>query len=500
MSILKQNRTRILSLVATLVYAIIYSLISIWNHYVFRTFAYDLGIKNQVLWDYAHLRMNYNTVLDFLGGSVNILANHFEPVIMLFAPLYYVFGSYTLLVVQIFFLLFGGWGIRRLIIYQSGNEWLALTGMLVFYSMWGVFGALSFDFHTNVIAASVVPWFLAYAFEKRWVQSALILLFIILCKENMALWAVFLALGMAIHYWNEKKYRWIYFSLSITSLVFFILIMKAIMPYYADGKIQYHHFKYTALGETMEDALLTFLTAPSKWIPLIWKSPLESSDPFIRDSKIWLHTAVVLSGGILLLARPYFIIMLIPIYAQKLFFDEPNLWGIFYHYSIEFVPVITAGTFTVLAGFKSWRVQLLSAALLLISVADVTKDFMDRWHPNSYKSHNIKFYSNSHYLREINYKAYHKILSYYIPKDAAVSANTYLVPHLAFRKKIYQFPVIKDADYVVVCDDFSNYHPFSPDERHLFLSKRDSLEASPEFNTIFKDQRMVILKRSRHEM
>lgn len=133
------------------------------------------------------------------------------------------------------------------------------------------------------------------------------------------------------------------------------------------------------------------------------------------------------------------------------------------------MPIITAGVFNVIADFKNWRIQLLSAALL-ISVADVTKDFMDRWHPIPYKSHNIKFYSNSHYLREINYKAYHKILSFYVPNDAAVSANTYLVPHSAFRKKIYQFPNIKDADYVVVCDDFSNYYPFARmNDTYFFL-------------------------------
>jgi len=498
MKFFHKNKTLFLSIIVTLVYAGIYSSISIWNHYVFRTFAYDLGIKNQALWDYAHLRMNYNTVLQELNGEVNILANHFEPVIMLFAPLYYVFGSYTLLVVQIFFLLLGGWGIRRLIIHQSGNEWLALTGMLVFYSMWGVFSALSFDFHTNVIAASVVPWFLTFAFEKRWVQSALILLFIILCKENMALWAVFLAAGMAVYYWNENKYRRIYSGLSLASLAIFILIMKVIIPFFADGKIMYLHFKYSTLGDTLEKAILTILTTPGKWLPLLWESPIESNDPYIRDSKIWLHTAVALSGGILLITRPYYIIMLIPVYAQKFFSDDPIRWGIFCHYSIEFVPVITAGAFTLISGFKSWRVQLLTAVLLLISVADVTKDLMDRWNPNPYKNLNVQFYSKAHYTREINYSAYHKVLSYYIPAQAAVSANSFLVPHLAFRKKIYQFPIVKDADYIVICDDYRNYYPFGMEERHLFLTTRDSLEKSEEFNTIFKDQQMLILRRKIH--
>jgi uncharacterized membrane protein len=274
--------------------------------------------------------------------------------------------------------------------------------------------------------------------------------------------------------------------------------MKVIIPFFADGKIMYLHFKYSTLGDTLEKAILTILTTPGKWLPLLWESPIESNDPYIRDSKIWLHTAVALSGGILLITRPYYIIMLIPIFAQKLFSDDPIRWGIFCHYSIEFVPVITAGAFTLISGFKSWRVQLLTAVLLLISVADVTKDLMDRWNPNPYKNLNVQFYSKAHYTREINYSAYHKVLSYYIPAQAAVSANSFLVPHLAFRKKIYQFPIVKDADYIVICDDYRNYYPFGMEERHLFLTTRDSLEKSEEFNTIFKDQQMLILRRKIH--
>lgn len=495
MRFFQRNRTLYLSILVTIVYAVIYSSISLWNHYVFRTFAYDLGIKNQALWDYAHLRMNYNTVLQELNGEINILANHFEPVIMLFAPLYYVFGSYTLLVVQIFFLLLGGWGIRRLIIHQSGNEWLALTGMLVFYSMWGVFGALSFDFHTNVIAASVVPWFLAFAFEKCWIHSALILLFIILSKENMALWAIFLSLGMAVYFIKrDKKGTIVYSVFAIVSAAAFVLIMKVIMPYFAENKIQYLHFSYSVLGNSMGEALVTIITRPLYWIPLLWESPYTSSDPFVTDSKIWLHQAVFLSGGIFLLFRPYFLIMLIPIYFQKLFADGPARWSIFLHYNIEFVPILTASAFVFLSSINSWRLQLLSGILLLISVADVSKDLMDRWNPNPYKNANIKFYSSLHYTREINYKAYHKILSYYVPKEASVSANSYLVPHLAFREKIYQFPVIKDAEYLVVCDDYRNYYPFESGERSKFLYTRDSI-ADKNYAIIFDDTKLKIYKR-----
>jgi uncharacterized membrane protein len=53
-------------------FLLIFCSISIYNHYVFRTFALDLGIKNQAIWDYAHFRYNYNTVMHELDGQVNI--------------------------------------------------------------------------------------------------------------------------------------------------------------------------------------------------------------------------------------------------------------------------------------------------------------------------------------------------------------------------------------------------------------------------------------------
>src|SRR5688572_26649804 len=101
MSVINKIRPSWFVWIIILFFACVYFSISIYNHYNFRTFAFDLGIKNQVLWDYAHGRMNYNSLMPELDGKVNVLANHFEPVLFIFAPLYYIFGSYTLLLVQI---------------------------------------------------------------------------------------------------------------------------------------------------------------------------------------------------------------------------------------------------------------------------------------------------------------------------------------------------------------------------------------------------------------
>lgn len=484
-----------ISLLITLVYAAIYASIALWNHYVFRTFAFDLGIKNQALWDYAHFRFNYNTILPSLNGEINILANHFELTLILFSPLYYLFGSYTLLVVQMVAWLIGGWGIRRLVIKSGGGIWLSMLSMLAFYSMWGVFGAMGFDYHANVIAAAVVPWFFTFAMERKTWAAATILFFIMNTKENMALWAIFLALGMLWHFRHDKLHRKRYLSFTLFSVAYFLLIMLVFMPYFAEGKTAYPHFRYSSLGNSMGEAMQTLLTRPAQWIPLLWDDGIQEQ-PLSSNPKLQLYWILFLSGGIFLFFRPHFLLMLIPVVAQKVFSDDTMHWGIYSHYSIEFVPVVTAAGAVTLSKLKNLKIQFLIGVLWLLSVADASKGFLDAWQPNPYNKSQLAFYKSSHYRREISYKSYHKILTYYIPPNASVSASSYLVPHLAMRKYIYQFPDIKSAEYVIVSDDFRNYYPYPYLDKNLYLQERDRIEQDSSYTTMFRDQRLLILKRN----
>src|SRR6476620_4958201 len=81
------------------VFGIIYALISLVNHYNFRTYALDLGMVNHAVYDYAHFRKNVTTLL-LDTPPTNFLANHFTLVPLLVSPLYWLFGNYTMLLVQ----------------------------------------------------------------------------------------------------------------------------------------------------------------------------------------------------------------------------------------------------------------------------------------------------------------------------------------------------------------------------------------------------------------
>lgn len=137
------------------VFGIIYSLISIVNHYNFRTNALDLGVYTNALYDYIHFQINDSTI--FKETTENLLSDHFNLHLILFSPLSLIFKTYTLLLIQIFFILLGGLGIYKYFVLTKNTK-LALTAALYFYIFFGVFSALSFDYHNIVIAASLVPW------------------------------------------------------------------------------------------------------------------------------------------------------------------------------------------------------------------------------------------------------------------------------------------------------------------------------------------------------
>ena len=185
-----------------LIFGILFSLISIPNHYNFRTYAFDLGINNNALWDYMHFKWNYCTVMD--PHFTNLLSDHFSLFPVLISPFAWIFGTYTLLLFQITAMLWGGIGIYLLLSNLLKNSKLALIGMIHFFSMWGIYSALAFDYHDNVIGTMLVPWFLYYIHQNKWKQAIPWFALILISKENIALWMIFICIGMILIYYKEK--------------------------------------------------------------------------------------------------------------------------------------------------------------------------------------------------------------------------------------------------------------------------------------------------------
>src|ERR1035437_8125244 len=447
------DSTSRLQIFAVIFFAIVYSLLSLVNHYNFRTYAYDLGLHNNALYDYAHFRFNNCTLLQ--PQLNNFLSVHFELFTILLAPFSYVFGTYTLLIFQIAAVLFGGFGVYKYIREISSSEKISFLAQLHFYFFYGIFSALNYDFHSNVIGAMFVPWFFYFFHLKKWKWAALIFILQISTKENMPLWMAFICAGASLLYWKDKTQRVASVIYCLLSVAYFVFIIKLVMPALANQEESYGQIRdgYTAVGSSLGEILTTIFTKPVYIFKLFFLN--HTGTPLGDYYKMETYIFVLLSGGILLFIRPQFIVMLIPIFAQKMFHNDFLKWGIGDHYSIEFAPICSVGAFYVSTKLqnKKWKIYA-AYVITFLSLAMSIRSFDNSYTYFDRDRHRI--YQEWHYKRNYDVAEAHQALKL-IPDDAKVSAQSPFVPNLAFRNYIYQFPVVNDAEYIVFSYEESSY-------------------------------------------
>ena len=485
------NRKHLLKL-ALIFFGLIYCSISLVNHYCFRTYAWDLGLFNNSVYDYSYFRFNdCMLLLPAHEHFKNYLADHFSIFPMLVSPLMWLFGSYTLLIVQITGILFGGIGIYRVVKLRfEESTYLPLLAIIHFFTIWGIYSALSFDYHDNVMAAMFVPWLFYFFTQKKFGMALLFFLLILSCKENMALWAGFISLGLLAMFWKDISQRKAAAVFALFSFIYFALVIKVLIPSLNIEKgNEYFHFNYNALGKNFSEAFVTIFTKPVYTIKLLFLN--QYSDRGVDDLKLNLHYLVLLSGGAFLIYKPQFLIMLIPIFAQKLFNNEWPKWGPGGQYSIEFVPILTMAFFysinPAIHIFISRIVAVLGICLSIIATMKVMDGYGDPYCPKD----RIRFYKMEHYSRNFNVREVHRKLQL-IPKDAFVSAQTSLVPHLALRDTIYQFPYIGSANYIALLKQDANKYPLGGED---FIKQINQLKKSPEWETVSEDSNVLIFRK-----
>ncbi|TSJ42309.1 DUF2079 domain-containing protein [Fluviicola chungangensis] len=464
-----------------LAFAIIYSLVSLVNHFLFRTYALDLGIYSNALYDYSHFQWNDSGV--FKMEPQNLMGDHFDFYLMLYSPFVWIFGSYTLLIFQIVSILFGGLGVYR---YFRENRILAMNAMLFFYSFFGVYTALSYDFHDSVVVAMLVPWLFVFTKERKMKWAAFFVVLLWLGKENSALWIAFVCFGLSILNWKEGKWRFFFIIYGFVSLLYFVILMKFVMPALAADGI-YPHFDYSVLGATMPEAISYLIVHPVDSFQLMVSN--FNGDSMGDNTKSDLLKFLLFSGIALLLFRPAYLLMLIPIFFQKLFHDSMAIWGAGFHYCIEFTPILAIGVFEVVDKLKKESFKSVAGGILVVLALVMTNKRLSHQYlyaPNN----NLNFLSKDHYKKEYNVKPVYEAFKL-IPKDAVVSSQSNLVPHLANRDFCYMYPIVKDAEYVILAKKDTPY----PLRDSIFQVEIRNFQQSKEWIKLVDNDEVLLLKR-----
>jgi uncharacterized membrane protein len=215
----------------------------------------------------------------------------------------------------------------------------------------------------------------------------------------------------------------------------------------------------------------------------------HTGNPLGDYVKTEMYLLPICSGLLLLLFKPQFLLMLIPVFIQKLFHDNYVVWSIDAQYNIEFAPIMAIGIFSVIAAFQKKPIRQMAMALVLIGTLASTIRIMDNTVIYTDKS-KIRIYQSSHYSRHYKVSGAYQMLSA-IPEDAVVSAQSPFLPHLALRDKVYQFPMIKDAEYIV----FSRLEGTYPLKQDDFDILTTGLERFSNWETVQSHESMTILKK-----
>ncbi|MFK8908452.1 DUF2079 domain-containing protein [Streptomyces sp. YS-3] len=172
-----------------------YATVSVLRFRRMETLSWDLGIFEQAIRGYAHLRA---PVADLKGPGTNILGDHFSPVTALLAPVYRLFPTpVTLLVAQSALFALSAVPVTRAAARLLGRG--AGLALGVSYGLsWGLQRAADFDFHEICFAVPLIAFSLEAVLARRWRAALCWALPLVLVKEDLGLTLAALAAVVAL--------------------------------------------------------------------------------------------------------------------------------------------------------------------------------------------------------------------------------------------------------------------------------------------------------------
>ncbi|MCC7355139.1 MAG: DUF2079 domain-containing protein, partial [Anaerolineae bacterium] len=320
---------------------------------------------------------------------------------------------------------------------RSSLSLLALAFPLTYLLFPALQAANLADFHAIPLAAAPIAFAFWFAERRDWPKFLVAVVVLLMIKEDAALLAFLLGAWAALRY---RAWR-VGLLVVAASLAWFVLATFIIVPHYArtvygEGQSVYFQ-RYSDLGSGPGEIVRTLLTRPAT----AWAILTERA----RLVYVW---GLFASAALLPILAPEVLILGGPLLAANALSSYWLQYSGELHYSAPLVPyfVVAAifGTARVLRWTrgKAWlaRVALpLTIGWLLVWVVgyQVAEGFTPIGHEFFWPR------VTPHHALLARFKAQ-------IPPRAPGSVTTGLYPHLSHREKLYMFPTVGDAEWVLL--------------------------------------------------
>jgi uncharacterized membrane protein len=294
-----------------------YTMISVSRYLQRDPQSWDLGIFTEYVKQYAYLRA---PIVDIRGAGVNLLGDHFHPIVALIAPFFRLFPTpVTLLVAQALLAAVSVVPVCRASAELLGTGAGRAIGAAYGFS-WGLQQLVNYDFHELAFAVPLLACSLSAMVRGRMRAAVWWALPLVFVKEDQGLTVAAIGLIMAIGY----RRRALGLFLAGWGLTWSLLAVAVIIPHFNPN----HTYWYWVHAGAADPFSGHFSLGG------VWDSLADGA-----STKLPTLAMILLPTAFLALRSPL-VLAGLPSLALRFVADNPSYWGTTWHYNAPLMPIV----------------------------------------------------------------------------------------------------------------------------------------------------------------
>jgi len=394
--------------------AVVNSFYAVVRHEHFDS-GFDLGIFTQAVWHYSQFQAPVSSV----EGTTNLLGDHFHPILILLAPLFWVWAdARTLLIAQAALVAASIVPVYLFARPRLGRPAAHLLA-LAYASFWGLAVGTGYEFHEVAFAPLLIALVILFIDRRQWVAYFVGLGLLLCVKEDLSVLVCFL--GLYLLTLREDRRGLITL---VAGVAWYELTTRVLIPHFAHGAT-FAYWTYPQFGHNIGEAFVQVLRAP--WKPLA----VAVDDPQKAQTMLYLFLPFL---GLTLGSR--IALLTLPLLAERFLSSNSQFWGPSFHYSMAIAPVLAMGAAVGLKNITRLFATRLEPGLLTAGAAAMVISglLVAAVIPGEPLRRMVRpsFYRAPPFSSAVRHALDH------VPPHAPVLAPDFLVAHLATRAATYE--------------------------------------------------------------
>jgi uncharacterized membrane protein len=464
-------RARPLLWAAMAAYAAGFAALSVLRHEAFETGRFDLGNMVQAVWSTAHGHLLQVTNLH--GAQISRLAAHVDPILIVFAPLWWIWPSPSLLLTaQALAVALGALPLFWLARKHTGSERAALGFSLAYLIFPATEWTTLNEFHPVSLACPLLLFAIWYLDEDRLLPFACFAALAALTREEVPL----VIAGLGIWYAIGRR-RWLAGgTIAAAGVAASAIAIQVVIPHFHGAESSFYG-RYDAVGGSAAGIVRKAFTDPGRLLSVAFDH---------RGTHYLLNLLLPMAG--LALLSPLLLVALIPELALNLLSSVDAQSSIHYHYVAAEIPILFAAAAIGAGRLGRWAGTAGTVVVLAAIVGNYWLGPIPVWR---FVPGGQTFQAKSAHISRHDRIAARMLKL--IPATAPVTATNSLGAHLSERKRIFSFPYLRDATWVIVDERKPSLGDHNDHRRGL--KRIQQLRHDPRFRLVAAADGVLIFRR-----